>query len=233
MLKKWLNYILHLSSYIYKKKDELLTKSIFKCIINSLIIIFLEIFLSIISLPIFLFVPKTKIKLKTKEEEEKIGSTNIYFANFMILLGVVLIIISFYSISIIFPSANYILIFTLLFLFVLYSVYSEKWTDLTFKISNYLFSKKQSLIKTTKKLESVILSLYIVVLELFLVVISLPVYVLIKPEKLKEIKGEKFILRRKMTLIYFGLLLFIFILQIIVAMIIVQNFYPPNVSSLN
>lgn len=233
MLKKWLNYILHLSSYIYKKKDELLTKSIFKCIINSLIIIFLEIFLSIISLPIFLFVPKTKIKLKTKEEEEKIGSTNIYFANFMILLGVVLIIISFYSISIIFPSANYILIFTLLFLFVLYSVYSEKWTDLTFKISNYLFSKKQNLIKTTKKLESVILSLYIVVLELFLVVISLPVYVLIKPEKLKEIKGEKFILRRKMTLIYFGLLLFIFILQIIVAMIIVQNFYPPNVSSLN
>jgi hypothetical protein len=231
MIARWLNYIFHLSSYIYKKKDELLTKSISACLVNAIIIIFLEIYLSIISLPIFLFVPEKHIKSKYKGEET--GFLKLYFANFILITGIILIIISFYSISIIFPSAILILTVVATFLFFLYAIHSKTWTEITFKTSNYLFSQKQKLIECTTKLRSVILSIYIVILELFLLFISLPVYVFIKPEMLKEINGEKFKLRRKLTLIYLGFFIFVILFQTIIAMMIVYNIYPPRAVSFN
>jgi len=176
-----------------------------------------------------LFMSEKKIKSKIKNKELIFHKYSLI--NLILVSGLILIIISFYSISVIFPPFVWITAIVALFVFLLYAIHSKTWTNLTFKFSNYLFLQKQKLIDSTKKLPSIFLSIYIVILELILVIISLPVYVFIKAQTIKEIKCEKFRLRRKITLIYLGFIIFVILLQTIIAMIILSYIYPPFVTS--
>lgn len=231
MIEAWLNHILHSSSYLYKKKRGLLTDSISMCILNSLIIVAVEVYLAIISLPIFLFVPEKHVEAKYRTQEK--SSYKLSFANLMIITGAILLIISFYNVFSFFPVFILGLIILEIFLFFLYAIYSKRWTEMTLKISSFIFSKKQKLLESTKKLQSIILSFYIVILELILLFVSLPVYVFIKQDTLQKIEGEKFKLRRKITLAYLGFFIFIILLQVICALMIFYYMYPPQAASFN
>ncbi|MEI7498274.1 MAG: hypothetical protein WCK11_03270 [Candidatus Falkowbacteria bacterium] len=56
----WLNFILKISSLIYGLKQELASSNVFKTIRLAVILIFLELFLLIVSLPIYIFVTPEK-----------------------------------------------------------------------------------------------------------------------------------------------------------------------------
>lgn len=223
MIGRWLNHILHLSSYIYKKKDELLTLPTFKCFVNAIMIIFLDLYLSLISLPVFFFIPAKHIKKEAK-------AYKFSFSTILMYIGITLLIISFHNISTFFPSVIFTLIIIEIILFLLFAIYGKVWMHLTVRISSYLFSQKQKLIASTNKIIDIARSFYIIILEVVLLTISLPVYIFIKPQTVKEIKGSNFRMRRKMSLIYIGFFLLLILLQILIALILVSNFYSTTIS---
>ena len=53
MRTKLANLILHINSLIHKKKDQLLVSHAFTSVVNIFILILLEIFLVIISIPLY------------------------------------------------------------------------------------------------------------------------------------------------------------------------------------
>ncbi len=65
---RWLNLIMHTTAYISKKKQALLTDSVFKTFVDIILIILTEAFLAIISLPLYL--QEQQIKLSREEEAQ-------------------------------------------------------------------------------------------------------------------------------------------------------------------
>ncbi len=233
MLKKWLNYILYLSAYIYAKKFELITLPVFKSFLKVIWIIFLEIYLAIISLPIFLFTPAKKIQLKYKGKPAHVYRFS--FIYLMILIAIVLIIASTYSFIKLLPLALILLIIIELALFALYAICGKLWTNVTIKYFVYVHQEKEKLLKRGV-FASLFYSIYIILLEAILFFISLPVYIFIKPHKFKEhgsISIDDYVLRRKITFIYLGFFLLIFIIQFILAVIIYSHFIYPSTTSFN
>lgn len=66
--QKWLNVILHFSSLIYKQKSGLIYVGIIQTFLKIILIIILEIILSIISLPFYLFVVPDEDRLDFQGE---------------------------------------------------------------------------------------------------------------------------------------------------------------------
>ncbi len=66
----WFNYILRLSNFSYRLKEQVISSSFLKTIGLAFLIIFFEIFILIISLPLYLFLAPEKISAD-KEEVEK------------------------------------------------------------------------------------------------------------------------------------------------------------------
>jgi hypothetical protein len=233
MLKKWLNYILYLSSYIYSKKIELVTLPVFKSFLKVIWIIFLEIYLAIISLPILLFIPTKKIQLKYKGRPAH--TYRFSFIYLMILIAIALIIVSTYSLIKLLPLVLIVLIIIELALLALFSICGKLWTNVTIKYFIYVHQQKEKLLQRGV-FASLFYSIYIILLEAVLFFISLPLYIFIKPHKFKKqgnISIDDYVLRRKTTFIYLGFFLLIFIIQFILAVIIYSHFIYPSTASFN
>ncbi len=70
MKKAWLNFILHLTSYIYKNKTEIVSAKLPRSVYLAFSIIILEVLLFVISLPTYFLFPSAKLEGAEKYQEE-------------------------------------------------------------------------------------------------------------------------------------------------------------------
>lgn len=70
MKNAWLNFILHLTSYIYKSQREIVSANLITSVYLAFSIVILEVLLFVISLPTYFLFTSTKIDGAEKYEAE-------------------------------------------------------------------------------------------------------------------------------------------------------------------
>jgi len=89
----WINFILHVSSAIHRIKEKVIVASVIKTIGLSLAVIFLELFLFIISLPLYLFVVPDKFSQDKKEIEKYRLKRKVSLVGIFLLVVLVLVVV--------------------------------------------------------------------------------------------------------------------------------------------